>query len=402
MLKAFEYRIYPNKDQKEQIAKHIGSCRWIYNYALEKKMKAWTVDKKNLSRFDLQADLPKLKKLEETKWLKEVNSQSLQATLEHLDKAYTKFFKEKKGFPKFKNKHKSKQSYSIPQHTEVDFEKCLLLVPKIKPIPIRIHRDFKGKIKTITIKHSSTNKYFASILVETHDIEKKPKAVKENTTMGLDLGIKDFVVLSTGEKISNPKNLKKYEYKLKKAQQKVSKRTKGGKNRTKAKLTVAKIHEKISNSRKDFSHKLSHKLTHENQVNSIVIEDLNVSGMVKNHKLAKSIIDCSWSEFVRQLEYKSLWYGKNLIKIGRFEPSSKLCSNCGTINQELTLKDREWNCKACGSTHDRDINAAINIKNIGLDNRNKIPTERRKSTLGENRGNNLIHLTQEASAFRQR
>jgi putative transposase len=401
MLKAFEYRIYPNREQREQIAKHIGSCRWIYNYALEKKMKAWTTDKKNLSRFDIQADLPKLKKAEDTKWLKEVNSQSLQASLEHLDRAYKSFFKTKKGFPKFKNKHKSKQSYSIPQHADVDFEKRLLLVPKMKPIEIRFHREFEGKIKTITIKHTTTNKYFASILVETKDVVKKPKVIKEATTIGLDLGIKDFVVLSTGEKIANPKTLKQYEHKLKKGQQKVSKRTKGGKNRTKAKLVVAKIHEKISNVRKDFLHKLSHKLTHENQVNSIVIEDLNISGMLKNHKLAKSISDCSWSEFVRQLKYKSEWYGKNLIKIGRFEPSSKLCSNCGTINHELTLKDREWTCKECGTIHDRDINASINIKNIGLDNRNKIPTERRKSTLGENRGTNLVRLTQEAPAFRQ-
>jgi putative transposase len=274
----------------------------------------------------------------------------------------------------------------------------------MEPISIRLHRNFDGKIKTITIKHTTTDKYFASVLVETKDIEKEPKAIEEETTIGLDLGIKDFITFSTGEKVPNPKTLKQYEHKLTKAQQKVSKRTKGGKNREKAKLVVAKIHEKISNVRKDFLHKLSHKLTHENQVNSIVIEDLNVSGMVKNHKLAKSIVDCSWSEFVRQLEYKSLWYGKNLIKIGRFEPSSKLCSNCGTINQELTLKDRTWTCKSCGTIHDRDINASINIRNIGLENIKAkviIPTERRKSTLGENRGTNLVRLTQEAPAFRQ-
>jgi putative transposase len=344
-----------------------------------------------LSRFDIQADLPGLKKAEDTKWLKEVNSQSLQASLENLDRAYKAFFKQHKGFPKFKNKHKSKQSYSIPQHSDVDFEKCLLIVPKMKPISIRFHRDFEGKIKTITIKKTTTNKYFASILVETKDVVKKPKAIKESTTIGLDLGIKDFAVLSTGEKIANPKTLKQYEHKLKKAQQQVSRKTKGGKNREKAKLKIAKVHEKIANVRKDFLHKLSYRLTHESQVNSIVIEDLNVLGMVKNHKLAKSISDCSWSEFVRQLEYKSEWYGKNLITIGRFEPSSKLCSNCGTINQDLTLKDREWTCKSCGSIHDRDINASINIKNIGLDNRNKIPTERRKSTLAESRCNNAAH-----------
>ncbi len=233
LLKAFEYRIYPNKEQKEQIAKHIGCCRWVYNYALEKKIKAWNTKKKNLSRFDIQAFLPKLKKAKGTKWLKEVNAQSLQSSIKHLDLAYKAFFKIHKGFPKFKSKHKSKQSYSIPQRTNIDFEKCLLLVPKIKPISIRLHREFKGKIKTVTIKHTTTNKYFASVLVETKDVIKKSKAIKETTTIGLDLGIKYFVVLSTGEKISNPKILNQYAHKLKKAQQKVSKRTKGGKNRTK-------------------------------------------------------------------------------------------------------------------------------------------------------------------------
>ena len=397
MLKAYEYRIYPNKEQKEQIAKHIGCARWIYNYALERKISAWTKDKKNLSRFDIQADLPNLKKAEDTKWLKEVNSQSLQASLMHLDRAYKYFFKTKQGFPKFKNKHESKQSYSIPQHTDVDFEKCLLLVPKMKPINIRLHREFRGKIKTITIKKTPTNKYFASILIETKDKVKKSKKIKEKTTIGIDLGIKDFVVLSTGEKITNPKILKYYEHKLKKAQQKVSRKIKGGKNREKAKLMVAKVHEKIANTRKDFLHKLSHKLTHENQVDSIVIEDLNVNRMVMNHELARLISDCSWSEFVRQLKYKSEWCGINLIKIGKFVPSSKLCSNCGNINQELQLKNRKWICEICGSIHDRDINASINIKNIGL---RQIPTEHRKSTLGENRGTNLIHLTQETPASR--
>jgi putative transposase len=258
----------------------------------------------------------------------------------------------------------------------------------MKPIEIRLHRKFDGKIKTVTIKKTPTNKYFASILVETKDIEKKPEAIKPNTTIGIDLGIKDFITLSTGEKIANPKILKQYERKLIKAQRKASRKVKGSNNRKKANFRVAKIHEKIKNIRKDFLHKLSYRLSHENQVDSLVIEDLNVSGMVKNHKLAKSIGACSWYEFVRQLEYKSLWYGKNLIKIGRFEPSSKLCSNCGTINQELKLEDREWICKNCGSVHDRDINAAINIKNIGLGIRNKIPMERRESTLVESRCNN--------------
>jgi putative transposase len=375
VLKSFEYRIYPNIKQKEQIIKHIGCARWVYNYALEKKMKAWTTEKKNLSRYDISTDLPKLKKEEQTKWLGEVNSQSLQASLEHLEKAYKIFFKTKKGFPKFKSKHERKQSYSVPQHGAIDFEKNLLIVPKISPIKSVLNRRFEGNIKTVTIKKTPTNKYFVSILVETVDVSKKPKQIKESTTIGIDLGIKNFITISNGEKIENPKILKKYEKKLKRKQQGLSRKTKGGKNREKDRLKVTKIHEKIVNVRKDFLHKLSYRLTHENQVRTIVIEDLGVRNMMRNHRLAKSIGDCSWGEFIRQLEYKSTWYGINLIKIGRYEPSSKLCSNCGKINQELQLKDQEWTCKECKTLHDRDINAAKNIKSIGLNPKIKYPRD---------------------------
>lgn len=237
-------------------------------------------------------------------------------------------------------------------------------------------------------------------MVETKDEPMAKKKIQDRTTIGLDLGIKDFVVLSTGEKIANPKLMKQYESKLKKAQRILSRRVKGGQNRNKAKFKVAKVHEKIANVRKDFLHKLSHKLTHENQVNSIVIEDLAVCNMVKNHKLAKSISDCSWSEFVRQLEYKSEWYGKNLIKIGRFEPSSKLCSTCGTINQELTLKDREWTCDGCNTRHDRDINAAINVKSIGLHNQNRVTVDSRELTLGEISRNKGGHRAKKPSSVK--
>ena len=418
LLKSYKYRIYPNREQIEQINKHIGSCRWVYNYALEKTQREYEAFQSlnwyfpcesfvrkdynkfspKFNRFGIQKDLPKLKKQEETKWLKEVNAQSLQSSLEHLDRAYKKFFKNKNGFPQFKVKHNDKQSYSIQQRGDIDFDKCLLIIPKMDPVKINIHREFEGKIKTITIKKTSTNKYFASILVETKCELIKFKTTKKETTIGIDLGIKDFVVLSTGKKISNPKFSRNVEKRIARLQRNVNRKVKGSKNREKAKLKVAILHEKISNRRNDFLHKLSHKLTHENQVNSIAIEDLNVLGMMKNHKLARSIGDCSWSEFVRQLEYKSNWYGINLIKIGRFEPSSKLCSKCGEINQNLTLADSEWNCKECGQHHDRDINAAINIKNIGL---GIIPMERRESTLGENRVDKSRSLTQETSACKQ-
>lgn len=384
MLKGYKYRIYPTEQQEIKILRHIGCYRWVYNWGLATKIKEWTTNQKSLSKFDLSNMLPTLKKQKDTEWLKEVNSQTLQQALENLDSAYVRFFKEKKGFPKFKSKHKSKQSFRVPQHISVNEDITRLYIPKFKEgIKIVKDRKFKGEIKSVTITKTTTNKYYATFLVDTTDAVKKPKAIKPSTTIGLDLGIKDFVILSTGEKVPNPKTIKRYEHTLARVQRVVNRRTKDSKNREKAKLRTAKIHEKIANTRKDFLHKLSHKLTHESQVNSIVIEDLNVSGMLKNHKLARSISDCSWSEFVRQLEYKSEWYGKNLIKIGRFEPSSKLCSNCGTINQELTLKDREWTCKTCGITHDRDVNAAVNIKNIGLHKQNRVTVDSRKLTLGE-------------------
>lgn len=401
MLRAYKYRLYPTEQQKIKIARHIGCYRWVYNWGLENKIKAWQKDKKSLSKFDLSNMLPDLKKKKETEWLKEVNSQTLQQALENLDSAYVRFFKEKKGFPKFKNKHKSKQTFRVPQKAKVNEEITKLYLPKfLEGIKIVKDRKFKGVIKNVTIEKTPTNKYYASILVETKDEPMAKKKIQDRTTIGLDLGIKDFVVLSTGEKIANPKLMKQYESKLKKAQRILSRRVKGGQNRNKAKFKVAKVHEKIANVRKDFLHKLSHKLTHENQVNSIVIEDLAVCNMVKNHKLAKSISDCSWSEFVRQLEYKSEWYGKNLIKIGRFEPSSKLCSTCGTINQELTLKDREWTCDGCNTRHDRDINAAINVKSIGLHNQNRVTVDSRELTLGEISRNKGGHRAKKPSSVK--
>ena len=385
MLKAYKYRIYPNKNQEELIARHIGCARWVYNYGLALKIKEWATNKKNVSKFDIQAELPALKKAEETKWLGEVNAQSLQSSLEHLDQAYKRFFKTKKGFPRFHSKHGRKQSFTVPQHFRIKKDEHKLVLPKFGDINIVLHREFKGKMNNVTISRTPTNKYYASVLVETTDQAKKCKKVKEQTTLGIDLGIKDFVVLSDRQKIENPKILNQYQKHLAKEQRRFSRKVKDSNNRNKARIKVAKVYEKIANVRKDFLHKLSYQLTHENQVGSLVLEDLNVSGMVRNHHLARSIGDCSWSAFVGMLKYKSEWNGINLIQIGRFEPSSKLCSACGTINNTLTLKDREWVCKSCGVEHDRDVNAAINIKSMGLNPKFIIPSVRRELTLTETR-----------------
>lgn len=359
MLKAFKYRLYPNEAQKVLLNKHIGASRFIFNLALETKTTAYAGSGVNLSCFDLIKQIPELKK--ECEWLKEVNSQSLQAPIRNLDNAFTRFFKGQGNFPEYKSKWKGKQSFHIPQNVKV--EDGRLVIPKFKKkgIKIKLHRLLQGEIKSATISRTPTGKYFVSILCET-GTECLPKTkVKQETTVGVDLGIKDFLITSDGEVVDNPKYLRKAESKLKYIQRKCSK-YKG--KRTKHKL--AKLHEKVANQRKDFLHKQSSKLVKE--CRTIAIEDLNVKGMLKNHCLAKSISDVGWSMFTTMLGYKCEWYGVNLLKIGRFEPSSKTCSNCGTVNKELALKDREWTCKSCGTHHDRDINAAVNIKNFALRN----------------------------------
>lgn len=382
IYKAFKYRIYPNQAQETLINKHIGSCRWLYNYALNKKVEAYKKDKTRLSRFELSADLPKLKTNTETKWLSEVNSQSLQMSLKNMDESFTKFFRDKKGFPKFKSKHNNRQSFNIPQSIKVDWQNKTVSVPKIKNIKFALDRIPEGDIKSATISKTPTNKYFISILVDTKKKEPKKHKIEEETSVGIDLGIKDFAITSNGEKFENPKHLKQYLRRLKKLQKRASKKQKGSNNRKKMNFRVASIHEKISNSRNDFLHKLSSKLIVENQ--TICLEDLSVKNMLKNHKLAQSIQDCSWSKFNDYLEYKAKWNGNNIVRIGRFEPSSKMCSNCGKINNELTLKDREWKCEGCGVEHDRDINAGKNIKDFGLHLNNLVGAGRPKVKLLEN------------------
>ena len=357
MFKAFKYRLYPTEPQKELIAKHIGSSRFVYNLALETKNAAYISAKHNYSAFDLVKQLPELKK--EFPWLKEVNSQSLQQAIQNMDIAFKKFFKGA-GFPKFKSKHRGKQSFAIPQNVIVKDD--FLIVPKFKEgIKMSLHRQTKGTIKSATITATPTGKYFVSILCDTKEELPSKAPIKENTTIGVDLGIKDFLITSDGEVVSNPKYLRKAQSKLKYAQRKYSKH-KG--RRTKKKL--AKLHEKVVNKRKDFLHKVSTQLIRENQ--TIALETLAVKNMVKNHNLAQSISDASWSTFVTMLEYKANWYGKNILRIGQFAPSTKTCSNCGAINKELTLKDREWTCGSCSTALNRDVNAACNIKSFALKN----------------------------------
>jgi putative transposase len=369
MLKAYKYRIYPDKYQKELIKVHFGACRFVYNWALEQKIKTYEQSNKSISRFDLQRIL-----VHEVKpvniWLKKTNSQALLASLVNVESAFTKFFREKTGFPNFKSRKNPVQSFQLPQHYNVDFDSDIIRLPKIGEIKAVLHRRFEGEMKTATISKSSTGKYFISILVDDGKELPDKQEISESSTIGIDVGIKDFAILSNGEKVENPKYLKNSLKRVKCLQKRISKKIKGSNNRNKARQQLSKIHEKISNQRNNFQHQLSSKLISENQ--AIALETLNVKGMVRNHCLAQSISDAGWSSFLTKLEYKAECLGKTILRIGRFEPSSKLCNVCGYHNSNLTLKDREWTCPDCKTLHDRDINAAINIKKFSLQDQNLI------------------------------
>lgn len=376
MLKTFEYRLYPDEDQKILIHKHIGAVRWTYNWGLGKKIASWK-EQKILNRYDLQKELPEMKSEESpTAWLKEVNSQSLQAALIHLEGAYSKFFKKTAGFPNFKSKKDIKQSFEIPQSLVVDLDNGLIEIPKFKDgIKCRFHRKFVGEIRTCTIKRTPTNKYLVSILVEDGKLLPIKQEPAFSQSIGIDTGIKSFTVTSEGEVIDNPRHFIKSQEKLKKKQQSFSRKLrlsghkKGnplGKNALKVKMEVALLHEHVANQRKDFLHKLSTKLIRENQ--SVCVEDLNVKGMMANRKLAKHIGDLGLGMFYRFLQYKADWAGKHVLECGRWDASSKTCHKCGWHYKGLTLDQRSWICgnPECGYTHDRDMNAALNIKSMAF------------------------------------
>ncbi len=361
--------MYPTEEQKVLLSKHFGCTRWVYNWALEKKIKGYNKEtKQGVSIYEIQSELPKLKKEEDTKWLSEVSAQSLQSALHNLDAAFTAFFKKDGNFPNFKSKYRNQLSFSVSQLNKIDFNKGLFFTIKFKQgIKCKFSRQFEGKIKTCTISKTPTNKYYVSILVEDgKDLPILQEADKEKA-LGIDLGVIDLCILSDGTKFENPKTLKRYMRRLKIRQRRLSKKKKGSKNRDKGRLKVAAIHEKISNIRNDNLHKISHKLVCENQATTLCIEDLSVKEMMGKapKSLARSMSDAGLGNLRRMIEYKCQWYGKNLKVIGRFEPSSKICSDCGTVNHNLTLADREWTC-VCGSTHDRDINAAKNIRNMAF------------------------------------
>lgn len=359
-----KFPIYPTEKQKVFLAKQFGAVRFVYNYTLARSNETYEREKRTVHINDLKKELPRLKA--EKAWLKEVNSQSLQEAVLNLGKSRDNFLKGIMGRPRFKKKN-AKQSCCIPQHFYIKESRRgnnFLYIPKLKlGIRAKIHRKLFGKAKRVVITKAVTGRYFAAVSCEVKK-EEMPRTVTAGSgVIGIDLGIISFITTSNGKTVKYPKFLKSSLNKIAKLSRSLSKKQRGSNNREKAKLKLARAHEVVSNRRSVFIHKVSSALINENQV--IYAEDLHVKGMVRNRRLSRAILDTSMRELVRQLEYKADWKGSTFTKIGRFEPSSKMCSNCQAINKYLKLHHRTWRCDECGSKHDRDVNAAINILKIG-------------------------------------
>lgn len=379
IIKGYKYRIYPTKEQVAFFNKSFGAVRYIYNWANNRSQEYYKETKtflennpeakrnKTLGKFDLNREMTQLKK--EKEWLNEVNSQTLQAAIDDFTLAREKFFKKKDGYPKYKSKHDTACSFTNPQNVKIQFENQTIKIPRLKtPIKGVIHRSFEGKIKIATIRRTPTGKYYASLSVEeTIEIPEIPPK-DEDRTLGLDLGLIDIVVTSDNQRFPTFKALNASLKKLKKRQQQLSRSKKGSNRRKKKKLIVAKIYEETTNTREYNHYQVITELLNREDINRFVVEDLNIKGLLKNKKLARRISDVAWGEFVRKLKYKAEWSGKRVEKCGRFFPSTKTCSQCKNVVEKLKLSDREWTCTECGTHHDRDQNAAINIKMSAFEN----------------------------------
>ena len=355
MLTATKIRIYPNAVQADKLAKAFGCARWYWNNSLAETQKVYQETGKGLGQYQLNARLPQLKS--EIEWLGETHSQVLQSVSLHLSRAFVNFFERRAKYPQFKSKHR-KQSIQYPQGVKV-VDACKVYLPKIGHVKAIVHRELAGSIKTVTVSKDPSGKYFASILCE--NLVAMPDISLNGKILGIDVGLTDLAVTSDGSKFANPKHVLKAQKNLAKKQQHLSRKAKGSNTRNKARLLVAKAHERVANTRQDYLHKLSTRLVNENQV--IAVEDLHVKGMMKNHQLARAIGDAGWGSFTNMLKYKTARQGKGYIEVNRFFASSKTCSCCMHAQAKMPLEIRMWTCDQCGAKHDRDINAALNIRN---------------------------------------
>ncbi len=395
MIKTYKFRLKPSTNQFEKLTKHFGHCRFIYNHIRHLAIDAYKDEKRFWNKNAAIKTIAHLKKTDYP-WLKEANSQSLQQSIVDLDRAYKNFFTKHcgkkmhlrssvvrklkrgelksselsiehfQGFPR-PHRRKDKESFRIPQHVSVNQEHGIIFFPKFKEgIKYINHRAFEGVVKNATVTKTKSGKFYISLVVE---IPVSPFRIPQTPTtqnsIGIDLGIKDFAILSDGRKISKPE-LSRFDKRIQKLNRKYARTQKGSKNREKVRLRLSKVYEKAQNIKDDFLHKASHEIISDPNIEYVFLENLNIKGMVKNHKLAKKIQDASWYKFKTFLRYKAEWCDKHVFDIGRFEPTSKMCSGCGYKNDQLTLKDRQWRCPDCGTLHDRDINAAVNIRNIGI------------------------------------
>lgn len=379
MLRAYKYRIYPTDEQKVMLAKTFGCCRYVYNWARELKERAYKEGGENIKKFDMMARARH--ELRETApWLAEVSSKAIEFAVADLYDAYDNFFEGRAKYPNYRSKH-DRQHYHDRGQIHVNFKRGLITIPTIKDIPCVFHRRFdtnKCTIKQVGVELLPSGVYRVSILVDDKEPEPVKAPIDPDKTIGIDTGLKHYVVTSDGLTDEPTHEAKKQKRKLKLLQRRLSKKEYGSRQFRILKKRIARLHEHTANRRQDHIHKLTHYLAYENQATTICVEDLNVKGMVKNKHLAYDIADASIGEFYRQLEYKCRWAGKNYIKIDRFAPSSKRCSHCGHIYKGLKLSEREWTCPECGTHHDRDLNAAVNIKYFGLSVNETLPSVRRK------------------------
>ena len=373
MIKAYKYKLKPNKSQEIAMNQFLGSTRFIYNWGLNRKSEQYKLNGTSPNYNALAKELTLLKQTDGYTWLQDVPIDALQQSLRNLENAFTRFFREHKGYPKFKSKKDNYSSYKVIKSVHFDFTNWKVKLPKLGWVNLcknHIFNQLNSKQGTVTVSKDCCGTYWCSVVVD--DMQGKPSKAKmvESTAVGIDLGIKDFAILSDGTKFSNPKYYERSQKKLAKLQRQFAKSEKDSHRHELLRIKIAKVYRSITNQQNDMLHKLSTYLI--NSYDNICLEDLNVEGMMQNHHLAKSIQSVSWSTFVNMLSYKSEWKGKNVIFIGRYEPSSKLCHNCGHINRDLKLSDREWTCPICGEHLDRDINAAINIRHIAFEKQNLI------------------------------